>query len=151
MLENILTHKDSTLTCVDAWDENLVWKPMWEAPQRFLDNLALSGFEDKVTIYKLASSLALRGVLRPKHRCRRFDFIYIDGNHNAPHPLEDAVLAFPLLKVGGILAFDDYTWNHVTNDTTINIDAWLAGYQSLITLLHKDYQVWVEKVKEISM
>jgi hypothetical protein len=39
-----------------------------------------------------------------------FDFIYIDGDHTAVGVLSDAVHAYPLLKVGGLIAFDDYLW-----------------------------------------
>ena len=39
-----------------------------------------------------------------------FDFIYIDGSHQAPDVLCDAILGFKLLKVNGFIAFDDYLW-----------------------------------------
>jgi hypothetical protein len=39
-----------------------------------------------------------------------FDLIYIDGSHQAPDVLTDAVLGFKLLRTGGILIFDDYLW-----------------------------------------
>jgi hypothetical protein len=37
-----------------------------------------------------------------------FDIIYIDGAHDALHVMQDFVLAWPLLKVNGIMIFDDY-------------------------------------------
>ena len=40
-----------------------------------------------------------------------FDLIYIDGSHTAPDVLTDAVLAFQLLRVGGVMIFDDYLWS----------------------------------------
>jgi len=40
-----------------------------------------------------------------------FDFIYVDGSHQAPDVLCDAVLAFRLLRTGGIIGFDDYLWS----------------------------------------
>ena len=40
-----------------------------------------------------------------------FDFIYIDGSHQAPDVLADAVLGFKLLRVGGLIVFDDYLWS----------------------------------------
>ena len=40
-----------------------------------------------------------------------FDFIYIDGSHMRVDVLLDAVLAWQLLKPGGIMALDDYEWN----------------------------------------
>jgi predicted O-methyltransferase YrrM len=39
-----------------------------------------------------------------------FDFIYIDADHTTVGVLLDAELSWPLLKSGGIMAFDDYTW-----------------------------------------
>ena len=38
-----------------------------------------------------------------------FDLVYIDASHEAADVLADAVLAWPLLKPGGFLGFDDYT------------------------------------------
>jgi predicted O-methyltransferase YrrM len=40
-----------------------------------------------------------------------FDLIYIDGSHEATDVLTDAILAFPLLRIGGTLIFDDYIWS----------------------------------------
>jgi predicted O-methyltransferase YrrM len=37
-----------------------------------------------------------------------FEFIYIDGSHQAPDVISDAILSFHLLKSGGVIAFDDY-------------------------------------------
>ena len=39
--------------------------------------------------------------------CQKYDIIYIDGSHEARDVLEDAVLAYRLLKIGGLLIFDD--------------------------------------------
>jgi predicted O-methyltransferase YrrM len=39
-----------------------------------------------------------------------YDLIYVDGCHHSTDVLLDAQLSFPLLKVGGIMIFDDYTW-----------------------------------------
>lgn len=39
-----------------------------------------------------------------------FDFVYIDGSHQAPDVLLDAILGFELLRIGGLMVFDDYLW-----------------------------------------
>jgi hypothetical protein len=39
-----------------------------------------------------------------------YDFVYVDGDHTAVGVLEDFVHAYPLVKVGGLIAFDDYLW-----------------------------------------
>ncbi len=45
---------------------------------------------------------------------RSFDIIYIDGSHHHDDILVDSLLAWPLLKVGGLMMWDDYlggsTW-----------------------------------------
>jgi predicted O-methyltransferase YrrM len=39
-----------------------------------------------------------------------FDLAYIDGSHQAPDVLFDAVAAFRLVRPGGLIIFDDYLW-----------------------------------------
>ena len=39
---------------------------------------------------------------------REYDLIYIDGEHTSAAAIHDAILAFELLKVDGLLIFDDY-------------------------------------------
>ena len=39
---------------------------------------------------------------------KSFDFIYIDGSHNGEDILSDAIEAFKILKVGGLIFFDDF-------------------------------------------
>lgn len=42
---------------------------------------------------------------------QEFDFVSIDASHRACDVIGDAVLAFRLLKPGGVIAFDDYLWS----------------------------------------
>jgi len=79
-----------------------------------------------------------------------YDFIYIDGSHEAKDVLEDAVLAFPLLKEGGIIIFDDYTWGQGMDFYDIprtGIDAFLLVYGNQLELLEKNSQCIIRKVK----
>ena len=39
-----------------------------------------------------------------------FDWVYVDGNHNAPFVDRDVALAFRKVKPGGIISGDDYLW-----------------------------------------
>lgn len=41
-----------------------------------------------------------------------FDLIYIDGSHHTDDVIVDAIKGFELLKVGGIMIFDDYIWGY---------------------------------------
>ena len=39
-----------------------------------------------------------------------YDIVYIDGWHSAFGAMADGVMSWPLLKVGGVMIFDDYLW-----------------------------------------
>ena len=58
------------------------------------------------------------------------------------------MLSFRLLKPGGILIFDDYLWRNYPQpqlNPALGIDSFLAGFAGRYQLLHKDYQVAIEK------
>ena len=78
-----------------------------------------------------------------------FDFIYVDADHTTVGVLLDAELSWPLLKSGGILAFDDYTWNHESGDPRlapqVGIDLFLHRHEGEYQLLAKNTQVWIKK------
>ena len=97
MLENILTHPTSKVTCIDIFPGNL--------KDRFFANLKISGFADKVTTITGRSQVELKRLFPES-----FDIIYIDGSHTADNVLADAVLSWSLLKKEGLLIFDDYLW-----------------------------------------
>jgi predicted O-methyltransferase YrrM len=82
----------------------------------------------------------------PKFEDEYFDMIYIDGNHLAHYVLEDAVLSFRKLKVGGYMIFDDYGWKG-DEYTKRGVDAFLHGFQGRVEILGaRETQVFVRKV-----
>jgi predicted O-methyltransferase YrrM len=79
---------------------------------------------------------------------KKYDFIYIDGDHTEEAVYRDATNAWPLLKAEGILAFDDYLWGqdvHPELRPKLAIDRFLEEKQGEYVLLSQDYQVWVQK------
>lgn len=46
-----------------------------------------------------------------------FDFCYIDASHAPEDVLRDAILAWPLMKSGGVIMFDDYGQHHWESET----------------------------------
>jgi predicted O-methyltransferase YrrM len=78
-----------------------------------------------------------------------FDFIYIDGSHLASDVLEDAVLAFPLLKKGGIMIFDDYTWGQsldMYQRPCFGIDSFTNVYGDQIEIIDRNSQLVIKKL-----
>jgi|3_EtaG_2_1085321.scaffolds.fasta_scaffold00671_14 predicted O-methyltransferase YrrM len=152
LLENILTKEGDTIYCIDTWEGGQEHaQDMNEVERRFKNNL--QDHLAKVKICKGNSYDELQQ-LYEKHR-QSFDFIYIDGSHEAWDVISDAILAWPLLKSGGVMGFDDYMWggsqekpeNRQDDDRRpqIAIDAFLFLYARFLDILHKGGQVWVTK------
>lgn len=102
-LDNVLTDPTSRLYCVDPFAI-----PMDSTLLRYFDryfdhNVQKSGAGDRVVKLTGQSQVVLR-TLPPAS----FDFIYVDGSHRVGDVLQDAVMAWTLLRAGGIVTFDDY-------------------------------------------
>ena len=133
LLQNILTHSESQLTCVDMWDSA-------EVQRRFRSNIAETGRGEQVIECVGESQVALRSVQGT------FDLIYIDGSHEARDILVDAALCWSLLKPGGLLLFDDYGWDGpVEFPPRHAIDVFLQLWMTQIEVWHKGYQVIVRR------
>lgn len=144
ILDNILTSNSSFLFDIDTWqgsDENIHKEFNWQDVELVYDNKMLP--YKNVVKYKTTSSMFLKNCIDS------FDFIYIDGDHTADAVYKDAILSFPLLKQGGIMAFDDYLWHHDTNnpelEPKLGIDRFLYEHYEDIQILHNEYQVWIKK------
>lgn len=151
LCSNILTDRTSTITVVDTFagsieHEKLAPTDFSVVEANFRENLAEFIRTDKVDIYKSESQKYLREISGAV-----FNVIYVDGSHTAPDVLEDAVLAWRLLKEGGVMIFDDYAWDAYKDNPELNprlaIDSFLAVMTGKYTLLLKDYQVAIKKCK----
>ena len=148
LLDKIVAPRGGRLTCIDTFEgssEHASW--IGGIGDRIGDlfdaNIAASGHA------ALCRKLVGRSqeVLRTLH-LERFDFIYIDGAHEARYVIEDAVLAFGLLKDGGYICFDDYDFQFAANpgqNTARAIDMFLDLYQAEISFVEKGRQVYCVK------
>lgn len=150
MLENILTAESSKLFCIDTWAGSLEHAgdlkekfTMGEVEKRFDERI--EPFKNKVYKYKTTSQDWLIN-----NRSNKFDFIYIDGDHTASTVISDAVLAWELLKVNGIMAFDDYEWTHPDGDTfapKVAIDGFLNIFNPYLEVINRGWQIWIRRIK----
>ena len=114
------------LFCADTWEGGIEHErqqlDLTQLEKRFDSNLkvAIESSERTVHLNKLKgrSENTLCNLIREGHR-GTFDLIYVDGSHQAPDALTDAVLGFQLCKTGGLIIFDDYLW---TEKTTYGAD-----------------------------
>lgn len=124
MIETCCAFGPLQITCVDTWAgaADLSDTMMAGVEARFDENtrLAIDVAHAPVSLRKIKqpSAIALAGFVASGEP--QFDLIYVDGSHTAPDVLIDAVLAFQLLRVGGIMIFDDYLW---TLEPQASVDA----------------------------
>lgn len=145
MLNNILTDSTSWLTDVDTWcgSEEEAHKGFdWNSLEQFYDE-RMSKYSN---VYKVKSYSDQFLVSAEKHH---YDFIYIDGDHTANGAYLDAHLSWDTLKPYGIMAFDDYQWNHESGEEMLRpkpgIDRFLEEHKGEYHLLIMDEQVWISK------
>jgi predicted O-methyltransferase YrrM len=133
LLNNVLTHESARLTCVDRF------LPGYR--ETYDHNIAQTGASQKVTTI-VGQCQDVLCSLEPRH----YDFIYLDASSDQRDTIEDAVLAWRLLKERGILTFDDYgggpEWEP---GVTLGVDAFLHVYAGAYEILHKGFQVTVRK------
>jgi predicted O-methyltransferase YrrM len=145
----------SHIVCVDTWEgsfEHQNSKYDFISIENNFDyniNLALSDVVNCEFMKIKGSSFNILPSLLAKYK-NYFDFIYIDGSHIAPHVLIDAINAFSLLKINGIIAFDDYMWGDTKslNSPHRAINVFLDIFMDFVKITKKKYQVWVIKIKE---
>lgn len=134
-LERIVSHPTARMTCIDVFPESI--------EKRFDHNLQVSGLSERMTKRKGYSQDVLRTL-----ESETFDFVYIDGCHLASCVLTDAVLAWDLLRPGGLIIFDDYLWElekPKTQRPKLAIDTFVAIFHDELRVRAKAYQVIVEK------
>lgn len=145
LLENILKDPSSKLTCIDTFEGSI---ENTEQQKHKLFEI----FQHNITPFKKQVNI-LRGysqdMMRPMPRTPTYDFIYIDGSHAGPDVLEDSVLAFPMLKQGGVLIWDDYEWTISPKEVDrpkIAIDSFMNVFKEKCKVLHAGYQIVIEKL-----
>ncbi|OJT07619.1 General stress protein A [Trametes pubescens] len=84
-----------------------------------------------------------------------FDWIYVDGSHEADDTFLDGELAWRLARKGAVIIFDDYRWDKEPEDSMHHpkrgIDGFLALHKGEFTLLSSrtQYQVVLQKTVDM--
>ena len=146
LMENILTDPSSHLFDVDTWQGSD------EIDHKSMD------FDDVYSVYKekvkdlSITSVAMRTddyLIRVREVfTESFDFIYVDADHTTVGVLLDAELSWPLLKSGGIMAFDDLTWGAdlpPSQSPKAGILLFAERHKSEFDLVVANTQYWIKK------
>ena len=145
LLEHVLTDPTAEITCIDTFQgslENQSLNPqdLQSLEARFDANMAKTGAANQVKKLVGNSAEILRSL-----PLNTYDLIYIDGSHVACDVLIDTVLSWGLLKLNGIMIFDDYDFGFKEYGTRQGIDAFLKNFAKKIDLVHQSHQVLIRK------
>ena len=130
---------------LDIWDmpnpNSKTLSPNFDLIEKAFDQ-NLSGFNFKKI--KNDSVISMRKLLKENVH---FDFIYIDGSHNGEDILSDAIEAFKILKVNGLMFFDDFL-QHDDNrilQSYVGIDKFLSLYSDYLKIEYFQNNLVVRK------
>lgn len=151
LLDDILTGENCKIYCIDPNPTTLFYK----------------NIKTHMSKVHIEESLSIEVLPRMIVDNKLFDFIYIDGDHNAKGILEDMVLSWRLLKIGGVLLVDDYEmkikdlWFYKCHkefkDTPrllfvhpmVAISSFLTIYKGCYELIINNYQIGLKKLIEL--
>lgn len=152
MFENVLLHPDSSLVDVDTWagsDEPEHKKFDWTS----VESVYLSRHQNKIDSGRLTRFKGTTdSFFETGEGDELFDFIYVDADHEAASVLRDGLNSIYRLKVGGVIAFDDYKWSAHKGawaDPKPAIDAIMACYSHKFKILDIGLQVWMQKTEDL--
>lgn len=164
LIQKLAIQKSIEIHCVDTWAGGIEHQSggmaevnMNDVESRFTHNIkvATDSVPNQVNLikHKGFSDFQLSKLLA-SGKDNYFDFIYVDGSHQAPDVLCDAILSFRLLKVGGVIAFDDYLWsedlpygNDPIRSPKMAIDSFTNIYCRKMRIISAPlYQLYIEKI-----
>ena len=131
-----------TITCIDTFEGIGIFAGDIEG--RFDRNLAAYG--QRVRKIKSTSATALA---RLAEDGARFDLAYIDGDHSRDNVMIDCLLAWRMLRPGGLIILDDYELDLRKSPAKRPLDAidtflqWHAGEHCE---LHRGFQIIIRRL-----
>lgn len=154
LLDRIVTHPTSTYTGIDNFqggDEHFLLRPQFFADIVDICKANLAPHMSRVDL-RVGDSATELLKLQQVHPTPWLHFVYVDGSHRPWDVVMDAWLAWQMLRVGGVMVFDDYIWFYRHPYTLAltapcdGIDKFLAMIEGHYELLHQEYQVRIRKL-----
>jgi len=164
LIENMNRAVGSEIHCIDTWEGGVEHKSgnarvadMQAVEDRFIRNTQkqIEKFSPgpALKVHKGESARELPKLIVDGGE-NFFDLIYIDGSHQSADVLLDGVLSFKLLRIGGVLIFDDYLWEAGPNadilmTPKLGIDCFVNTHRNKIRVLIAPlYQIYVQKIAD---
>lgn len=137
--DNLLSHPNSSLDCVDPFDESDPTTPLTNQTETiFNNNIKKSLHSDKCNIYKMYSNNFFLA------NNKKYNFIYIDGSHIPQDIKLDIENSWKILVPGGIMWMDDYLGADGISLKNC-MDNTLQQYNGQFDIIHSGYQLAIRK------
>ena len=143
---------DSSLTSVDILDVNCQDTKPWEkygakqSPRKMVDEI---GFSNSM-LFKIGPSVDFLASDNKK-----YDFIFLDGDHSASSVYREIPLALPRLTAGGVILLHDYfpnlkpLWSGDTNSALMHADVIPGVYLAVQRLINEGLPIMVTPFGEL--
>lgn len=150
LIDHVLTHESARITCVDTFEGGAEHQTYADGylksiEERFDFNIEQTRHPEKVRKLVGKSQVVLRSLIP-----NGYQLVYIDGSHIASDVLEDTLLTWGLVQVGGVIIFDDYGFQFPQtieeNPPKVALDMFLTVFKKKINLRHQGYQIILEKI-----
>lgn len=156
---NILTHPDSRGIGIDPYPKDRPRHPVEAIKQRAADRMMFMGNAWKWYYAPSTKILPLLPMYMGEHRViqngerkgdivplpeRPIDILFIDGDHDAHAVVQDFALAWPMLKPGSVVIFDDYKVRvpkHAPN-VAAGVHAILKAWEGLVKPIGETTRDW---------
>ena len=148
-----------TITCIDRWSAggDLPDVDFESVEERFDSNtrLALSMKTGRFLRKMKGDSVEqLAQLLCDGYEC---DFAHVDGDHTSAGVLSDMILAWRLVKPGGLMVIDDYLWSFNVSEQVplynaphhrpkMGIDAFMTMFDGSYSIIDIGVQVVLKKL-----
>lgn len=157
LLENYCINPRSRITVIDTFSGGTEHSHLDLGNLRavFEHNVRVTSPGASVEIHEGFSIIELSKLVAAGCSEPGYDFISVDASHRSPDVLADCVLAFQLLRRGGIMALDDYIWTlgplenvDLLETPKLGIDAFTNIYRRHIRVIPglPLYQLYLQKL-----
>ena len=113
--------------------------------------------KEKITFFKDYSVNILKRLINEN---KKFDFVYVDGDHRSHIVIQDLIFSYNLLNENGIILIDDavnwkardHNTNKIIEDETLSpklaVDSFIKIYKNKIKVLNipKKNQIAIQKI-----
>jgi predicted O-methyltransferase YrrM len=153
IIEMLKIVPESTAVVIDSWENYLEYDNVVnrqinvnnskQIEEEFYKNI--SSFQNRIKVLKGKSCDKLLELLLNRET---FNFIYVDASHKCLDVYFDAIIAWKLLKIGGIIAFDDYRFSQsdTLNSPYEAIEHFKKIFQNDFVVIKEDYRVYLKKI-----